>query len=90
LILASATRSWQEFAANFAKNHCRFGASHRQIFHKYSLFPGKSPVLPGPNKHSRPYLAKTTAIFKAFTATSQKISHCMIFQSTTTIKTKKT
>jgi len=46
-------------------------------------------VLPGPDKHSRPHSPKTTAIFKAFTATYQKICCCMIFQSTTTIKNKK-
>ncbi len=46
-------------------------------------------VLPGPDKHSRPHSPKTTAIFKAFTATYQKICCCMIFQSTATIKNKK-
>jgi hypothetical protein len=43
--------------------------------------PGFS-VLPGPDKHS----PKTTAIFEAFTVTSQKICWCMIFQRTKTIK----
>ncbi len=43
-------------------------------------------VLPGPDKHSRPHLPKTTAIFKAYTATYKKFCHCIIFPSTTTIK----
>ena len=47
--------------------------------------PGFS-VLPGSDKHSRPHSAKTTAIFEAFTVTSQKICWYMIFQSTKTIK----
>jgi hypothetical protein len=47
-------------------------------------------VLPGPDKHSRPHPPKTTAIFEAFTATNQKICCCMIFQITTTTKSKKT
>jgi hypothetical protein len=46
-------------------------------------------VLPGLDKHSRPHLPKTTAIFEAFMATYQKICRCMIFQSTTTIKKHK-
>ncbi len=49
----------------------------------------KPSQLPGPEKHSRPHLPKTMAIFEAFTATYQKICPCMIFQSTTTIKDKK-
>ena len=47
-------------------------------------------VLPGPDKHSRPHPPKTTAIFEAFTATNKKICCCMIFQITTTTKSKKT
>jgi hypothetical protein len=47
------------------------------------------PLLPGPDKHLWPHSPKTTVIFKAFTATYQKISCCMIFQSTTTIKNEK-
>ena len=43
-------------------------------------------VLPVPDKHSRPHLPKTTAIFKAYTATCQKFCHCIILQRTTTIK----
>ncbi len=31
-------------------------------------------VLPGPDKHSRPHSPKTTAIFKAFTATYKKFA----------------
>jgi hypothetical protein len=42
-------------------------------------------VLPAPDKLSQPHSPKTTAIFKAFMATCS----CMIFQSTTKIKTKK-
>jgi hypothetical protein len=36
----SVARLWQEFAANFSKNHGHFGTSHRQNFHKYGLFSG--------------------------------------------------
>jgi hypothetical protein len=50
---------------------------------------GYRPV-PGTDKHSRPHLPKTTAIFEAFMPTYQKICPCMIFQSTTTIKKQKT
>jgi hypothetical protein len=46
-------------------------------------------VLSGPDKHSRPHFPKTTAIFKAYTATYQKIFRCMIFQSTTSVKNRK-
>ncbi len=48
-------------------------------------------VLPGPDKHSRPHPAKITAIFLELSRSPiKKICRCMIFQSTTTIKNKKT
>jgi hypothetical protein len=47
------------------------------------------PLLPCLDKHLWPHSPKTTVIFEAFTATYQKISCCMIFQSTTTMKNEK-
>ncbi len=54
------------------------------------LFSFCNAVLPGPDKHSRLHSPKTTAIFEAFTATYKKICCCMLFQSTTTKRNKKT
>jgi hypothetical protein len=57
------------------------------IVSSFSCLPATATAynLPGPDKHSRPHLPKTTAIFEDYTATYQKFCQCIIFQSTTTI-----
>jgi hypothetical protein len=47
-----------------------------------------TPVLPGPDKHSRPHPPKSAPIFEAFKAIYQKSCPCIIFQNTTTILKK--